>query len=173
MIIYRIVFFLFFTISSLAQEVSYYPLGDDILSDEIESIYKDSRGLLWIGTKNIGLYVYDGSNIEAYPITKIKGDDNREYLYSGKIIDITEDNKGRIWLLVDRGIVVITLNSSEGVLLDIYKNGDRIEGGKCFSKMRNGEIWCSIGFNHGLIICLLYTSPSPRDGLLSRMPSSA
>ena len=25
--------------------------------------------------------------------------------------------------------------------------------------------------NH--IICLLYTSPSPRDGLLSRMPSSA
>ena len=31
--------------------------------------------------------------------------------------------------------------------------------------------------NEGLtcvcIICLLYTSPSPRDGLLSRMPSSA
>ena len=26
---------------------------------------------------------------------------------------------------------------------------------------------------HQFIICLLYTSPSPRDGLLSRMPSSA
>ena len=25
----------------------------------------------------------------------------------------------------------------------------------------------------GPILCLLYTSPSPRDGLLSRMPSSA
>ena len=25
----------------------------------------------------------------------------------------------------------------------------------------------------GLTSCLLYTSPSPRDGLLSRMPSSA
>ena len=25
----------------------------------------------------------------------------------------------------------------------------------------------------GQIVCLLYTSPSPRDGLLSRMPSSA
>ena len=25
----------------------------------------------------------------------------------------------------------------------------------------------------GLVVCLLYTSPSPRDGLLSRMPSSA
>ena len=30
------------------------------------------------------------------------------------------------------------------------------------------------GFNSGGIPgCLLYTSPSPRDGLLSRMPSSA
>ena len=26
---------------------------------------------------------------------------------------------------------------------------------------------------HSLDACLLYTSPSPRDGLLSRMPSSA
>ena len=29
------------------------------------------------------------------------------------------------------------------------------------------------GFNTGSKVCLLYTSPSPRDGLLSRMPSSA
>ena len=27
--------------------------------------------------------------------------------------------------------------------------------------------------NNGIGSCLLYTSPSPRDGLLSRMPSSA
>ena len=30
-----------------------------------------------------------------------------------------------------------------------------------------------IGFMKNLYGCLLYTSPSPRDGLLSRMPSSA
>ena len=29
------------------------------------------------------------------------------------------------------------------------------------------------GENVDVVICLLYTSPSPRDGLLSRMPSSA
>ena len=28
-------------------------------------------------------------------------------------------------------------------------------------------------FFYSTLICLLYTSPSPRDGLLSRMPSSA
>ena len=39
------------------------------------------------------------------------------------------------------------------------------------------EIFLDAGINHlslyQLNICLLYTSPSPRDGLLSRMPSSA
>ena len=29
------------------------------------------------------------------------------------------------------------------------------------------------GLNDTIKACLLYTSPSPRDGLLSRMPSSA
>ena len=33
------------------------------------------------------------------------------------------------------------------------------------------KISSEIGIKH--IVCLLYTSPSPRDGLLSRMPSSA
>ena len=31
----------------------------------------------------------------------------------------------------------------------------------------------AVGSGAQLIACLLYTSPSPRDGLLSRMPSSA
>ena len=31
----------------------------------------------------------------------------------------------------------------------------------------------AIKFNADFVACLLYTSPSPRDGLLSRMPSSA
>ena len=31
----------------------------------------------------------------------------------------------------------------------------------------------SFGFAKRNHVCLLYTSPSPRDGLLSRMPSSA
>ena len=39
------------------------------------------------------------------------------------------------------------------------------------------DAWISKWGSHNLDvwdrICLLYTSPSPRDGLLSRMPSSA
>ena len=32
---------------------------------------------------------------------------------------------------------------------------------------------CAVNYGREDITCLLYTSPSPRDGLLSRMPSSA
>ena len=49
-----------------------------------------------------------------------------------------------------------------------YKHG----GNRCFS--RTGENQFNAIFGGGpSYICLLYTSPSPRDGLLSRMPSSA
>ena len=36
-----------------------------------------------------------------------------------------------------------------------------------------GEITDISSEYDGYCVCLLYTSPSPRDGLLSRMPSSA
>src|SRR5665647_979635 len=52
----------------------------------------------------------------------------------------------------------------------IMKKGLEVTGGK------GSYVW-SVGFltsvSHNLWVCLLYTSPSPRDGLLSRMPSSA
>ena len=52
---------------------------------------------------------------------------------------------------------------------------------KSNSFMRNRKAFTTVllfctGFiaSHPLVVsCLLYTSPSPRDGLLSRMPSSA
>ena len=39
----------------------------------------------------------------------------------------------------------------------------------------NGRVPLKKAIPFGLqhVLCLLYTSPSPRDGLLSRMPSSA
>ena len=42
--------------------------------------------------------------------------------------------------------------------------------GDCVALLTDGRF---SGGSHGFCICLLYTSPSPRDGLLSRMPSSA
>ena len=60
--------------------------------------------------------------------------------------------------LSEKGARVIT--SANGVF--VYDS----EGEEILDAMAG--LWCvNIGY------CLLYTSPSPRDGLLSRMPSSA
>ena len=53
------------------------------------------------------------------------------------------------------------------VVLDLKKHN--------FEKAREsyGDLWLGFGENELYKICLLYTSPSPRDRSLSRMPSSA
>ena len=58
----------------------------------------------------------------------------------------------------------------------IKKNMDFIlvegAGSPAEVNLRASDI-ANMGFAEAVNICLLYTSPSPRDGLLSRMPSSA
>ena len=57
---------------------------------------------------------------------------------------------------------VVLSTASDGMLTSVKGNTFCFEEGATeFATMRPGQI------------CLLYTSPSPRDGLLSRMPSSA
>ena len=43
----------------------------------------------------------------------------------------------------------------------------------CVDDLRPELASFGVSYIHSPNICLLYTSPSPRDGLLSRMPSSA
>src|SRR5665647_1568728 len=54
-----------------------------------------------------------------------------------------------------------------GMLQGILSNGSEVPGHYDYLAV-NVHIISVIGY-----ACLLYTSPSPRDGLLSRMPSSA
>ena len=53
--------------------------------------------------------------------------------------------------------------------IDSYMNPGLLSGGE--KELLN--LTTAIQSSPDILICLLYTSPSPRDGLLSRMPSSA
>ena len=60
--------------------------------------------------------------------------------------------------IVPKEEVLIKPNIS-GIIKEVYvEAGDNIKAGDLIAQID---------------VCLLYTSPSPRDGLLSRMPSSA
>ena len=60
----------------------------------------------------------------------------------------------------------VTFNTSgyTAGFVDVYLNGVKLIDGTDFTATNGSDLT-----KH----CLLYTSPSPRDGLLSRMPSSA
>ena len=73
----------------------------------------------------------------------------------------------------------MTVNNEE-IELILLDAGEKMEGAvsharREFSTVRTGR--ASSALFERLTVeaygCLLYTSPSPRDGLLSRMPSSA
>ena len=66
------------------------------------------------------------------------------------------------------GLVRVVFDASKGVV-DAGLTLTHFGGGKA-----NGLLALMLTLNSWrLECCLLYTSPSPRDGLLSRMPSSA
>ena len=73
--------------------------------------------------------------------------------------------------VVGLGGALITGNAN-AILAQVF---DANERGRAFSVMVvSARLGTLIGLAlFGIFFCLLYTSPSPRDGLLSRMPSSA
>ena len=66
-------------------------------------------------------------------------------------------------------IEVNTVAPQCGTTLTLGESGDTVTLGTGASQSGFGRT----GTVDWVTTCLLYTSPSPRDGLLSRMPSSA
>ena len=64
---------------------------------------------------------------------------------------------------------------SSNVISDIhFEEGEYVEKGTLLVELDNRELSAEIAIKKAALKdCLLYTSPSPRDATLSRMPSSA
>ena len=89
-----------------------------------------------------------------------------------KALNAAVEQFGGSWgneALVDYGQFAIESMMSDGVRAN--SNKPQLKTHDRFGRRVN-----QVDFDpayHQLMTCLLYTSPSPRDGLLSRMPSSA
>ena len=85
-------------------------------------------------------------------------------------------NRNNIYILEDRGLLYINGDDAKEFLQNIITNNieNVSDYRSCFSALLTPQgkyLYDFIIIKHKS--CLLYTSPSPRDGLLSRMPSSA
>src|SRR5665647_3858079 len=78
-------------------------------------------------------------------------------------------------------VVIPTLNEERSIgkviddvpVADLLKNGLKTAVYVIDGRSTDNTREIAIEKGAQIMLCLLYTSPSPRDGLLSRMPSSA
>ena len=84
--------------------------------------------------------------------------------------------------IIPAGAKLTNSMAMEGAVRGFYRVADKIRGHANLVAVKHKNVVANnVGVAMGLAsivvgqyyICLLYTSPSPRDGLLSRMPSSA
>ena len=94
--------------------------------------------------------------------TEIK-DDERLKKYAVKAKEAVEKYSGKI---IARSANNVTLEGREMVRVALAEFPDIETAKNCYNSEEYVEARKHLD-------CLLYTSPSPRDGLLSRMPSSA
>ncbi len=67
---------------------------NDLPAGLVTVVFKDSRGLLWIGTENKGLLRYDGKKIKSYHSNNNTGN----AISSNYINNICEDKQGCLWI---------------------------------------------------------------------------
>ena len=139
------------------------------------SICADNKGHIWAGGSR-SIFRYDGHEWRTfdlpYPET-IEG----SFITKATSWSILEDSHGHMWFSTNGfgayrydGQTVTQFSKKEGLVdnaVDVMlESGD--------GHMWFGTRWGGASEYDGKsYTCLLYTSPSPRDGLLSRMPSSA
>ena len=86
-------------------------VGDfDLSSENIECIFKDSRGIIWLGTKRDGLGYYSHDSDRFYSLEFKHGVNPIEDNF---IRAIDEDIMGRLWIGTESGLYIYNVETEE------------------------------------------------------------
>lgn len=109
-------------------EFKNYSILKEIESSSIRSLFEDSKGRLWIGTNDIGVYVYENDEFR-----KINGTSENDFLC---IRDFCENEEGRIFCASNSGLAEIIADS-------IKPLSEEVAGHTLYSCAidKNGKLW--------------------------------
>ena len=85
--------FLCVTLQATSYQFTRLDNTNGLTNNQIESIFRDSRGFMWFGT-NYGLNRYDGYTVKTYKADK---NDSTTLLYNA-IPEMQEDYQGNLWI---------------------------------------------------------------------------
>ena len=109
-----------------------------------------------VGSKTVGVAISDPLGFTAQGLEIIQINEEQGQFGFDRIKELVESYK------VDRFVVGLPKNMNN-------TSGPRVEASQAYGAKLEELFDLPVDYQD----CLLYTSPSPRDGLLSRMPSSA
>ena len=115
------------------------------------------------------IIVFDGNFCQADTTINLIAPDRISSSNTVLHLGCENENDGSITTTILGGVSPFTmaLTDNAGASLFSTVNSDGVE---LINNLVVGDYFLSVADSNN---CLLYTSPSPRDGLLSRMPSSA
>lgn len=110
---------------------NYNEKSDNLISDNIQSIYADGSNRIWIGTKEGNIIVYDKSKNSFTDYTKSCG------MFGEAILDIVVDNYNRIWISTNKRITEYNPENgasrdytvSDGLLVNSFLKGSYFKSG--------------------------------------------
>lgn len=97
-----ILFYIFPIEDVIAHSVSFQQLPVTLPSNEVQNIYQDKDGFIWITTKN-GLVQYDGYEIKTFKSNLYYPD----LLTSNNVNCVVEDNKHNLWIGATGGLNIL------------------------------------------------------------------
>ena len=122
---------------------------DKIIGNNVHSIFADSKGYIWIGTRN-GITIFDKKTRKFYNANDILKIDINSKFNELRIYDIKEDYKGNIWISTKNGLYRYNYNSN--TINSFFASNDTLS--LCDNTVliticdKNGNIW--IGTKSGL-----------------------
>ena len=95
--LYLCLLFIFINVKLYSQEFGYkhYTTQDGLVQSQVRSLFQDSKGYIWVGTKG-GVSRFDGISFVNFTV--------KDGLFNSQVLSIIEDSKGTIWFLTNHGI---------------------------------------------------------------------
>ena len=143
--------------------------------EHIERIVKYSQKKVWVTFQREGIHCFPAAASDPkLADVSFLAHPHRHMFHFRISIDVYHDDRELEFIQFKRwveslysGVLELNYKSCEMIADDLYL--------QIAEKYPNRDVWIEVSEDgeNGCYVCLLYTSPSPRDRQKSRMPSSA